>query len=74
MNVRNFVNDMFGELKVFLDENGQIWFYGVEVAKTLDFGDPAATISKSGEKIMGNKTDRNHHNCQHVIRECREER
>lgn len=46
MNVRNFVNDMFGELKVFLDENGEVWFYGVEVAKTLGFGDPATTISR----------------------------
>lgn len=43
--IRNFVNDMFGELKVFLDD-GEIWFYGIEVARALGFGNPSATISK----------------------------
>ena len=54
MNVRNFINGTFGELKAFLDENGELWFYGIEVTKALGFSDPSATISRldSDERLV----------------------
>ena len=54
MTIRNFVNEMFGNLQVFLDETGEIWFYGIEVAEKLGFGNPSATISKldSDERLV----------------------
>ena len=35
----NFVNETFGKVRAFNDNNGQIWFVGVDVAKALGYKD-----------------------------------
>lgn len=43
-NIQIFENNMFGSIRTLLDENGEAWFYGVDVAKALGYKRPGDAV------------------------------
>ena len=43
--IRTFLNETFGEVRCFSDDNGILWFCGFDVAKILGYANPSKTIS-----------------------------
>lgn len=56
MKIKEFLDETFGTLNVFLDEEGELWFYGVSVAETLGYANPGKTVidhvKKTDKKVI----------------------
>ena len=45
-NLKIFENEQFGEIKTIIDENGEPWFVGKDIAEILEYASPANAIKK----------------------------
>ena len=50
MNELIMKNDKFGELEIYVDENGKVWFPATEVAEMLGYKNPRDAIAKHCKK------------------------
>lgn len=49
-NIANFTNVDFGEVRVWTDENGNSWFFGVDVCRALGYSDSRQAIRKNVDR------------------------
>lgn len=46
MDVREFTNEIAGTVRIFMDENRDLWFFGSEVAASLGYANSADALAK----------------------------